>query len=341
QGGFRMMLVRPVALSDHKELLALAQEAGIGMTSLPPDAGVLERKIAKSVASCASVVDAEDESFLFVMQDTETGQLVGTAGVVAHVGIKHPFYSYKLSTIVQACDELGVYSNHYVLHMVNDYTHASEIGSLFLLPAYRRDGIGSFLSRCRYLMLAEFPELFSEVVISEIRGVQDEFGESPFYKNLAQHFFKMEFKRADFIHATKGGQFISDLMPRYPIYVNLLDEKAQEVIGVPLAASLPAMSLLEKEGFRYQGYIDVFDAGPTMQAERSTLRTVRKSKRVELAGTGDTPAGVRCMVATTRRDDFRVVFTDAEVQKGGLVISAEAAGHLQVRTGDNLRYMPL
>lgn len=336
-----MMLVRPVRVSDHGELLALAQEAGIGMTSLPPDPEVLRRKIARSVASCAGECEAETEGFLFVLQDTENGRLVGTAGVVAHVGIKEPFYSYKLSTIVQASEPLEVYSHHHVLHMVNDYTHATEIGSLFLSAEYRKDGIGRLLSRCRYLMLAEFPELFSEVVISEIRGVQDEHGESPFYKNLAQHFFKMPFKTADFIHATKGGQFISDLMPRYPVYMNLLDEKAQAVIGVPLAASLPAMNLLEKEGFRYQGYIDVFDAGPTMQAERSAIRTVRKSKRTALAEIGPVEPGAKTMVSTTRREDFRVAFTEIGVGKSGLVIPPEAAEALEVRVGDMLRYMPV
>ncbi len=335
------MLMRPVALSDHAELLALAREAGIGMTSLPPDTDVLQRKIARSVASCAGECEAEDEAFLFVLVDSLTCKLVGTAGIVAHVGIKHPFYSYKLSTIVQASSGLDVYSEHHVLHMVNDYTHATEIGSLFLLPGYRRDGIGSFLSRSRYLMLAEFPELFSEVVISEIRGVQDENGESPFYKNLAQHFFKMEFKTADFIHATKGGQFISDLMPRYPVYQNLLDEKAQAVIGVPLAASLPAMNLLEKEGFRYQGYIDVFDAGPTMQAERNAIRTVRKSKNAQLTETADVENGVKCMIATTRLDNFRTVFTEVGVNETGLTISLEAAKLLHVSVGDALRYMPV
>lgn len=336
-----MMLVRPVTLSDHAELLALAREAGIGMTSLPPDTHVLQKKIARAVASCAGQCEPEDEAFLSVLVDTDTGRLAGTAGIVAHVGIKHPFYSYKLSTIVQACEELEVYSHHHVLHMVNDYTHATEIGSLFLLPDYRRDGIGSFLSRSRYLMLAEFPELFSDVVISEIRGVQDGDGESPFYNHLARHFFKMDFKRADFIHATKGGQFISDLMPRYPVYVKLLDHHAQAVIGVPLAASLPAMNLLEKEGFRYQGYIDVFDAGPTMQAERGALRTVRKSRRAALAGTGMVTGGAKTLVSTTRREDFRVVCTEAEADRHGLTLSAEAAQALGVAPGDALRYVAL
>src|SRR4051812_1292257 len=129
-----MMLVRPVALTDHPEILALAREAGIGMTSLPPDSFILEQKIARSVASFAGKPEAEkEENFLFVLEDTGKRKLVGTCGIVAHVGLRRPFYSYKLSTIVQASGTLGIYSLQRVLHMVNDYTGATEIGSLFLL----------------------------------------------------------------------------------------------------------------------------------------------------------------------------------------------------------------
>jgi arginine N-succinyltransferase len=188
-------------------------------------------------------------------------------------------------------------------------------------------------------MLAELPKIFSDVVIAEIRGVQDSKGDSPFYKNLAQHFFQMDFQRADFVHATQGGQFISDLMPKYPVYVNLLDTKAQEVIGVPLEASLPAMHLLEKEGFRYQGYIDVFDAGPTMQAERVAIRTVRKSKRVTVAEIKPLTLGDKAMVASTSLPDFRIAFTEVEDHKSGIVLSPQAAELLKVKTGDTVRYI--
>lgn len=335
-----MMMVRPVALSEHGEILALAREAGIGMTSLPPDSEVLERKIQLSVASCNGKPEAEkEEIFLFVLVDTEKNKLVGTTGIVAHVGLSRPFYSYKLSTIVQASSNLGVYSHQRVLHMVNDYTGATEVGSLFVLPAYRRDGIGRFLSRSRYLMLAELPHMFSDVVISEIRGVQDENGDSPFYKNLAQHFFQMDFKSADFIHATQGGQFISDLMPKYPIYVNLLDPKAQKVIGQPLAASMPAMNLLEREGFRHQGYIDVFDAGPTMQAERAAIRTVRKSRRATVTGIRQPVSSTQYMISSTSLPDFRIVYTKAEEDKDGIIISQEAAEALKLKKGDPLRFI--
>lgn len=334
------MLLRPVAVADHAELLTLAQEAGIGFTSLPADPHVLARKIQRSVASFAGQPEGEgEERFLFVLQDTQTGKLVGSAGVVAHVGLSHPFYSYKLSTIVQASEELGVYSRQRVLHMVNDYTGATEIGSLFLLPDYRRDGIGKFLSRARYLLLAEFPSLFSNVVISEIRGVQDAQGHSPFYANLAQNFFQMDFKRADFINATQGGQFISDLMPKYPIYVNLLDERAQAVIARPLEASRPAMELLEREGFRNQGYIDVFDAGPTMEAELPRIRTVRKSKRAVVARIIDMPPATSHIISNSLLGEFCMVFAALEETPEGVSISREVADLLHVKIGSFIRYV--
>lgn len=333
-----MLFVRPVAVSDHKEILALAQEAGIGMTSLPADRQVLEEKIDRSVKSFAGHKDTKGcESFLFVLEDTEKKKLVGTTGIIAHVGVKHPFYSYKLSTIVQASSEVEIYSLQRVLHMVNDYTGASEIGSLFLKSDYRRDGIGKFLSRCRYLMLAQFPQLFSDMVISEIRGVQDKKGDSPFYKNLAQHFFQMEFQKADFINATTGTQFISDLMPKYPIYVNLLHPDAQAVIGQPFEASRAAKHMLEQEGFRHQGYVDVFDAGPTMQAERQQIRTVRKSRLAKVEEIRQVSSRLKYMVSGTTFKNFRVVFSAAEETGDGVIIGKDMADILGVKRGDQVR----
>jgi arginine N-succinyltransferase len=336
-----MLMVRGVRREEHGEILGLAKLAGIGMSSLPPDEAVLEQKIARSVASFAGQPEyPQGETFLFALEDTETGKIVGTTGLIAHVGVARPFYSYKLSTIVQASETLGIYSLNRVLHMVNDYTGASEIGSLFLIPQYRRDGIGKFLSRCRHLMLAEFPHLFSDIVISEIRGVQNVKGESPFYNNLAKYFFQMDFKRTDFIYATQGGQFIADLMPRYPIYVKLLDPSAQSVIGVPLEASQPAKRMLESEGFTYEGYVDIFDGGPTMQAERAQIRTVRESKKVKVTAVEKSVNAPDFMISNTSLPYFAMVRAPLLETEAGAVISQEAANCLGLSAGGELRYAP-
>lgn len=333
-----MLRLRPVAKDDHDALLALAKLAGIGMSSLPQDANVLEQKITRSVASFAGKPPYKGgEVFLFALEDMAKNAIVGTTGIVAHVGLQRPFYSYKLSTIVQANARLEAYSLNHVLHMVNDYTGASELSSLFVMPEYRRDGIGRFVSRARHLMLAQFPHLFSDLIIAELRGVQDKQGDSPFYNHLAKHFFGMEFKEADFIYATQGGQFIADLMPRYPIYVKLLAKEAQATIGQPFEASYPAMRMLEKEGFTYEGYLDIFDAGPTVQCKRQNIATVQQSLNVPVAGIEADISGEAMMVSTTQLKILHMVHTPVAKSVKGVILSHEAADALQVKKNDEVR----
>jgi arginine N-succinyltransferase len=337
------MLVRPATLEDHSNIVKLAELAGIGMTSLPPDPDVLEAKIRASEASFAGrPFKPREECFFFVMEDTETKAIVGTAGVVAHVGLSWPFYSYKISTLTQASSVLDVYSHQQVLHMVNDYTGASEIGSLFVHPDYRRDGIGRFLSRCRFLMLAELRHLFDDRVIAEMRGVQDSSQSSPFYEGLAHSFFTVDFQKADYVSATRGNQFIADLMPRYPIYVSLLPPRAREAIGQVHEASRPALNLLQKEGFRFEGYVDVLDGGPTVQAELGRIRTVRESIRAPIKDIVKQVEAGRYILSNTSQSNFRMFLAPlVENTDGSVTLTWEAANHLQVEAGGYVRYVML
>lgn len=286
------------AVAECGQMMALAKLAGFSITSLPQDDAVMHRKIEHAVQSFAGKPPRPDQhTFLFVLEDQATGRIVGTTGIKARVGLSEPYYSYKLSTLVQANSDLGIYTRQKVLHMVNDFTGATEIGALFLHTEYRRHGLGAFLSRVRFLIMAEFPDLFADTVVAEIRGTHDNNGESPFYNNLARHFFQMPFDQADCSYATKGNQFISDLMPRYPVYVTLLSPAAQEVIGVPFEESRPAARLLMQEGFSYEGYVDLFDAGPTLQAERQRIATVCGSRKAAVAAVTPTRAETQFMIA--------------------------------------------
>jgi arginine N-succinyltransferase len=336
-----MYRLRPVRLEDQDALMQLAHEAGYGMTSLPQQADVLEDKIRSAVASFGGSHDKpKSETFLFVLEETSSGEVIGCTGIKAHVGLTSPFYSYKLSTITQASRDLGIYSLQKVLHMVNDYTNATEIGSLYLRSDKRAGGMGRFLSRCRFLMIAEFPDLFDETIIAEMRGVHDESGHSPFYDNLARHFFQMPFFEADYTHATKGGQFIADLMPKYPIYVALLTPAAQGVIAQAHPHSVPAMRILEREGFHCAGYLDIFDGGPTLEAEREHIRTVRESARVTIRAIDEVAADTKnYMLCTTELANIRMGFGKAilHADTRELTLNAETAASLKLAIGDVVR----
>lgn len=341
------MYIRPMTLDDHQDVLRLAERAGFGMTSLPHDSDVMHAKIEKAAKSFAGKPEHPgDESYLFALVDPESDTVVGIGGVKSHIGLRQPFYSYKITTITQTSQELEIFSIHKVLNMVNDYTGATEIGSLFLSPEFRRDRIGRVLSRMRFMFMAEFLDRFDERVISEIRGVHDREGNAPFYDSIARHFFQMEFKKADYMNATKGNQFIADLMPKYPIYLQLLPKGAQEVIGQPHPASEPAKGMLEREGFRWDNYIDVFDGGPTLEVQRDNIRTIRESRIGRIVGVDDQLVAEKHILTNRQFEQFRATMGRLEVKKPGadedeVTITNRALGALNLKIGDALRYVKL
>lgn len=336
-----MMLIRPVRLTDLDELERLAVESGPGMTNLPPDRELLEQKIRSSMDSFAQTISAPgDESYLMVLEDRETDAIAGTAGVIAAVGVSRPFYSYQLVNLAHTSLELDRYDSVPVLLMVNEYRGASEIATLYLTPAYRRNGNGRLLSRCRFLLLAEFPERFARRIMAEMRGVHDEQGHSVFWDSLGQHFLNMDFTKADYLSSLGKYQFIADLMPHFPIYVRLLPKQAQAVIGQCHEATKPALRLLEREGFRFEGYVDVFDAGPSIHAPLDQIRTVRESVRAKVVRIVDRIDSVTFMICNARLPDFRVCRGYLQVEKDGSVeIDEKTAEALAVEPGDMIRFI--
>jgi arginine N-succinyltransferase len=336
------MILRPATIQDHAPVLALARQAGFGMTSLPPDAQVLHEKIEASVASFAgNKLNKGQESFFFVLEDpARTGHIAGTCGIKSHIGLTQPFYSYKLTTITQISTQLDLFTKHTILQVTNDLTGATEIGALFLEPDYRRDRIGKMLSLARFMFIAAFPHFFSEQVIAEMRGVHDAEGNAPFYSAVPRHFFNMPFTQADYINATQGNQFINDLMPKYPIYLSLLPKSAQRVVGQVNAASEPAKVMLEKQGFKYTGYVDIFDGGPTLVAERDQIKTLRESQVGAVAAVRDLPEETAKFLVTNERfEGFRAGIGRLEPGVAGVAISPRLAAGLAVTPGDTLRFI--
>ena len=338
------MFLRPAHANDFDAVMALARQAGFGMTSLPPDAKVLQDKITNSQASFAGNYEKPgQESFFFVLEDAEKGQIAGTCGIKARIGLTQPFYSYKLTTITQISSQLDKFSKQEILQVTNDLTGSTEVGALFLLPHYRRDRLGKMLSLSRFLFIAAFREKFADQVIAEMRGVHDELGQAPFYNALPKHFFEMSFAEADYVNATQGNQFINDLMPKYPVYVSLLPKRAQRAIGKANVASEPARLMLEAQGFKYGGYVDIFDGGPTLQAETDRIHTVRESRVTTVAQVVELPEETPKYAVTNERfADYRCAAGRLMVAEDGRVhITPRLANRLQRQAGDTVRYYPL
>ena len=337
-----MNIIRPIHTSDFKALYEIAEESGVGFTSLPVNDNLLAKKITRSEASFAKEVSSPtNESYLFVMQDSTTEAVVGTCGIEACVGVEDAFYHYHIGKVVHASRELNIHNTVEILTVCNDYSGISEICTLFLREPARQPNMGRFLSKVRFLFMAEHQHRFTERVIAEMRGVSDENGRSPFWEWLEKHFFSMDFPTVDYLTGIGNKVFIAELMPKYPIYVNLLSQAAQAAIGKVHDKTKPALALLEKEGFKYRGYVDIFDAGPTIEAEVDTLKTVRESIRKPALIATINPQAPLHIIINTQVADFRAVLQPLEITDHHILISRETAKALHVHNSDMIRIAPL
>lgn len=338
-----MMLFRRANPDDVNAIHQLAEHSGIGMTTLPKDKDLLLSRLSWANDSFLKPVgNPENEYYFFVLENPDTGKVVGTSAIDAATGYSTPFYSYKLSKRTNISHSLGIRSDYEILELVNDYQGKTEICTLFLEPKYRRDSNGLLLSRARFLFIAHYPTRFSSTVFAEMRGISDKWGKSPFWKNVGQHFFHISFAQADSLTLSTNKQFIADLMPRNPLYVKLLDPDAQAVIGKPHESTIPAMNILMREGFRYNNYVDIFDAGPTIEAPTHSIQTVKSSRIMIVRNLSDKVSSKKFLLSNTKLD-FRatiseVIFNDID---GSCIISKETAKLLNISSGDCVRIASL
>ncbi len=342
-----MMIVRPIAANDLEALFALASKTGVGITTLPADRAQLKKRIDASLDSFAGTADKAEEIFVFVLEDISTKRMVGTCAIAAAVGLRQPWYSYRVGLVVHASQELNIFTQTPTLFLSNDHTGHSELCSLFLDPEYRVGKNGSLLSKSRFLFLAHCRERFSKRIIAELRGVSDANGKSPFWESLGRHFFSMEFSEADYLTGIGKKSFVAELMPKHPLYSSFLTPEAQAVIGKTHELTAPARAMLESEGFRFEGHVDIFDAGPAVESDVDDIDAVAASAvfNVQISCTNAGESGIIYLVsnvpAKNHLTDFRVAQLRAAMSGETIIFAADEAAALGVKAGDAVRAVPL
>ncbi|AKC32607.1 arginine N-succinyltransferase [Candidatus Pantoea carbekii] len=337
------MLFRPVKESDLSDILNLAARAGVGLTSLPNDSKYLKTRINNSIATFNGNLPRSQQSFIFVLEDPTIRRVVGISAIEAAVGLDEPFYNFRIQKSVRVSRELGIYKNLDLLVISYDFTGHSELCTLFLDPTYQKNGNGLFLSKARFLFIAAHRHLFSSYLFAEMRGVVDEEGRSQFWDALGHHFFDLSFLEADRLTGTGIKTFIAELMPFYPIYISLLPLDAQKVIGKVHPNTVPARLILEKEGFKWCGSVDIFDAGPVLQAETDSIRAIRDTQIVIAGEMGSVirTANIPCIVSNDRFKDFCALVVESHSNSDALHLSEVQREFLQVNENDILRFITM
>ncbi|GAA3895059.1 arginine N-succinyltransferase [Halomonas cibimaris] len=340
------MRIRPIARGDLDELQALAQQAGVGFTSLPDNREFLAGKIESAVNALDAGRGRESQLYFFVLEDEVGGELAGCCAIEGQVGHDVPFYHYRLGTLAHSSVQLDLHRTLDTLFLSSDHTGNAEVCSLFVRPEYRGEAnrhlrCGALLSKARWLFIAEFRERFPDKVLAEMRGLFNDDNKSPFWESLGRHFFPMDFDEADRLTGLGQKSFIGELMPRFPIYTTFMPEAARACIGQVHRDTRPALAMLEKEGLRWEGYIDIFDGGPTVEAYIDDVRAVRDSRRygVEVDAGAEQESTGRWLAATTALQGFTAAWIGRAPGAEHVVLTPAEARRLNVGAGDTLRLL--
>lgn len=303
-----MLIVRPSTFSDLASIEKLANHNSAKISTLPQQRDKLSEKIDASTRSFAGDESMDGkEQFLLVMENAETGEMLGTAGIDRCAGNGQPFYNYRRDELIHSSRQLDVNNRIPVLYLTHELTGKTLFCSLTIAPEYRETEYFELLSRSRLLFIGLFKERFDENIIIEIQGVSDDEGGCPFWDSLGRHFFDMDFATADCLSGIKSKTFIAELMPSHPIYVPLLSDEAQAAIATPHPLAEHNCQLLHREGFRVSNHIDIFDGGPTLGALVNDLNTVKRMQSKTVKVTESNGGGVKYIICNGAFSDFRCV----------------------------------
>lgn len=337
-----MMIIRYIEPKDVNDLYLLAQKAGFGLTSLQPNMEKLAARIERACKTVAGELPKADQVYLFVLEDTELNKVVGVCGIEVALGLKEPWYNFHVGTQVHASEPLSVYNALPTLYLSNDHTNCSELCTLFLDPDYRLNKNGKFLSKVRFLFLSAFRQYFEETIVAEMRGYSDANGQSPFWNAVGHKFFNIEFTKADYLSGVGQKAFIAELMPRHPLYVDMLPDDAKAAIGIVHPNTRPAYNLLLEEGLRYKGYVDIFDGGATLQADIENLRAIKESQSVAVKI--EQPEHIALsdeayIVANDDYENYRSILVYSKPHQNILQLTKEQAKQLNVENGSLVRVL--
>ncbi len=321
-------LFRPIRQADAPALLRLVTQSSGGLSSLQPRLDFLKDYISASEASFEGVKDIDEpHKYLLGLFTARSERLIGCAAVKTQIGIGSPFINFDIKG--DGADQCLLASSR--------FTGATEVGSLFLHPDYRADGLGRYLAKVRYLLMASEPWRFGDTVIAELRGICGVQG-SPLYDHLFEYKLEKSFLEADAEYYDRNPDALGDIVPIGCIDTSDMPLDVRASLGQPHPSGIGAMRLLQREGFIFSGTIDLFDAGPIMSAHRDTIRTIMQSQASTISASPSGAQGSTTLIASGKVSDFKAILTPATMSENGLLVLPDAIQALGVEMGADVRF---
>jgi len=370
-----MYLIRRAKLTDVPTLHKLAKM--VHFINLPPDKDIIQAKIVhsrntflkaaggvegyetedipesvlKTVKSDKSLsglgaTTHEADLFMFVLEDTESGQPLGSSQVLAKMGGPgNPNVSFKLSQRHFFSQSLQTGTSHTVAELYLDESAPTEIGGLILQPSFRghKKKLGLFLSMIRFHMIGLHRSLFADRVLAEMMAPISPEGDSLFWDYLGRRFVSLSYDEADrFCQYSR--EFITSLLPKDPIYLSLLPPNARAAVAQVHSETKSARAMLERLGFEYRNFVDPFDGGPHLDVKTDEIPPVANTHTRTVANAvAATKCTEMCIVSKLDSDgEFLAIHEKVSFVDGNAIsLTKESMQALEVEKGDEVGVTPM
>lgn len=315
-----MFIIRPAQEEDFAKLQEIANTAQGIITSLSKDPVVLRQLLNTALASFTTEkTDIRETYYLFVLSDITTNEMCGISAI-------RPFSYYDFFYQIKEGMLTFLFSNN----------SPTELGSLYILPPYRKGGYGKLLSLARLHFIATFPARFKTNLMANMRGYLDETKHSPFWESVGKKAMNITYEEAEELIINHDTQR-EKLVIQHPFPISSLPKMAQDVIGKVHPNTLPALHLLQSEGFRWKGVIDVIDGGPRLDAVAQEVPLIKNSRLLKVQAVLELPSDTPSCLISNNRLDFRACMAPVKQDALGVQLNPETANALQVQVGDLTR----
>lgn len=334
-------LLRPARPRDLPDLMRLAKK--LDSINLPYDEPVILDMIKRSRESFAGRPRGWTfGQYLFVMEETKTGNVVGSSQILDKHGIvNRPHISFRLVEVEKTSRTTDRKFKHTCLKLEWNPEGITEIGGLILDERYRShpDKLGKQLSYVRFLYMAMHPDKFRSEILAELLPPLDKNGSSLFWEHIGKKFTGLEYKEAN-TKCRTNAEFIFSLFPHTLIYTNLLPDKVRRLVGAIHPKTLPVKQMLEGIGFRFSGEVCPFDGGPHYRAGTADVTLIKRcrSLAVEPQGPAD-PAPA--LVGHDSSGEFCAAVIPVEATASSVRIESRRMKNLGIRKGQRVHVLSM
>ncbi len=336
-----MFCMRPAGPADLEPVFELARH--LDSPNLPADREFLAGRLRRSEWSFAEAGPPdESREYQFVLENT-VGEVVGTSAILSKHGTREmPHLFLRVGREERYSRSVGVHRTHLTLRLGRRLDGPTEIGALILRPDQRRapGWPGRLLSWGRLVFIGLHPDRFERELLAEMRAAIDEEGRSAFWEAFGHRFTGMSYDEADRRSVTEK-DFILDLFPEATFYASLLEDSVLEKLGEVHPEAKPAVSLLERAGFHWNGQIDPFDAGPFYAALTGEVIPIRETVHVFVSDDETGEEARPSIVSIGRGTEFRACAALVERSNGSARVEAGCRDLLGIKPGDEVDVAPL